>query len=463
MTDRMSEQPLIVPVILAAGQGKRMRSSVPKVLQPLAEAPLLDHVLAAAEGLGAVSPVVVVGHGGEQVEAHLAGRDVRIALQDRQLGTGHAVAQALPRIEDEAIVLVLYGDVPLIATDTLRQLTAHASDGALAWLTVHVEDPHGLGRILRDDGGAVIGIVEERDATPVQRGLREVNTGILAVHCAALKRWVAALDCDNAQGEYYLTDCLAMAVAEGVPVRVHRCEDPREVLGINDRSQLAEAERTLNRMRADRLLAQGVMLRDPARLDIRGRVEAGRDVEIDVGVILKGRVVLAEGCYVGPYSVLSDCTLAAGARIEAHSVIDGAEVGAGCAVGPFARLRSGARLAETSRVGNFVEVKNAAIGIGSKVNHLSYIGDATLGEDVNVGAGTITCNYDGANKHHTRIGDRAFIGSNAALVAPVEVGDGATVGAGSVLTRSAPPGELTLARARQTTIQGWQRPVKRKE
>ncbi|WP_455384096.1 bifunctional UDP-N-acetylglucosamine diphosphorylase/glucosamine-1-phosphate N-acetyltransferase GlmU [Acidihalobacter prosperus] len=463
MTDSRSERPSIVPVILAAGQGKRMRSSVPKVLQPLAEAPLLDHVLKAAEALGAAEPVVVIGHGGERVEAHLDGRAVRIAHQAQQLGTGHAVAQALPQIEDDAIVLVLYGDVPLIGSQTLRELAAQASDGALAWLTVHVDDPTGLGRILRDDGGSVVGIVEERDATPAQRGLREVNTGILAMRCAMLKRWVAALDCDNAQGEYYLTDCLAMAVAENVPVRVHRCEDPREVLGINDRRQLAEAERTLNRMRADGLLAQGVTLRDPARLDIRGNVEAGRDVEIDVGVVFKGRVTLGEGCYVGPYSVLSDCAVAAGARVEAHSVVEGAEIGEGCTVGPFARLRPGARLSEGARVGNFVEVKNASVGLGSKVNHLSYIGDATLGAGVNIGAGTITCNYDGANKHHTLIGDRAFIGSNTALVAPVEVGEDATVGAGSVLTRAAPPGELTLARARQTTIQGWQRPVKRKE
>ena len=463
MTDSKAEQSPIVPVILAAGQGKRMRSSMPKVLQPLAEAPLLDHVLAAAEDLGAAAPIVVVGHGGQQVEEHLAGRRLRIAHQAEQLGTGHAVAQALPLIDDEAIVLVLYGDVPLIGADTLRELAAQALDGALAWLTVHVDDPTGFGRILRDDGGAVVGIVEERDATPAQRGLREVNTGILAVRCAALKRWVAALKCDNAQGEYYLTDCLAMAVSEGLPVRVHRCGDVREVLGINDRRQLAEAERTLNRMRADALLEQGVTLRDPARLDVRGRVEAARDVEIDVGVVFKGRVVLEEGCYVGPYCILSDCTVGAGARVEAHSVIEGAVIGESCAVGPFARLRPGARLAEKSRVGNFVEVKNATIGLGSKVNHLSYIGDATLGAGVNVGAGTITCNYDGANKHHTRIGDRAFIGSNTALVAPVEVGESATVGAGSVLTRDAPAGELTLARARQTTIQGWQRPVKRKE
>jgi bifunctional UDP-N-acetylglucosamine pyrophosphorylase / glucosamine-1-phosphate N-acetyltransferase len=463
VTDSKAEQPPIVPVILAAGQGKRMRSSLPKVLQPLAEAPLLDHVLAAVEDLGAAPPVVVVGHGGQQVEGHLAGRELRIAHQSEQLGTGHAVAQALPLIEDEAIVLVLYGDVPLIGADTLRELAAQAVDGALAWLTVHVDDPTGLGRILRDDSGAVVGIVEERDATPAQRGLREVNTGILAVHCAALKRWVAALNCDNAQGEYYLTDCLAMAVNEGVRVRVHRCGDIREVLGINDRRQLAEAERTLNRMRADALLAQGVTLRDPARLDVRGHVEAARDVEIDIGVVLNGRVELGEGCYIGPYCVLSDCTVAAGARIEAHSVIERAEIGEACTVGPFARLRPGARLADKARVGNFVEVKNATIGLGSKVNHLSYIGDATLGAGVNIGAGTITCNYDGANKHHTRIGDGAFIGSNTALVAPVEVGESATVGAGSVLTRTAPAGELTLARARQTTIQGWQRPVKRKE
>ncbi|APZ44419.1 bifunctional UDP-N-acetylglucosamine diphosphorylase/glucosamine-1-phosphate N-acetyltransferase GlmU [Acidihalobacter ferrooxydans] len=450
----------VVPVILAAGQGKRMRSTYPKVLHPLAEKPLIDHVLSAVGELGITDPAVVIGHGADRLEEHLRGRAVRIVYQHEQLGTGHAVAQALTLIPDEAVVLVLYGDVPLVTSGTMASLVALASEGALAWLSVHVDDPSGFGRVLRDDTGAVTAIVEERDATPDQRGICEVNTGILAVRSSHLKRWIAALGCDNAQGEYYLTDCLALAVAEGVPVHMQQSMDPDEVIGINDRRQLAEAERTLNRQRVAALMSHGVTVRDPARLDIRGELVVGQDVEIDVGVILQGHISLGSGCYIGPYSILTDCDVAEGARIEAHSVIEQAQIGAGCRVGPFARLRPGTKLAEQAHVGNFVEVKNAKVGPGSKINHLSYIGDATLGADVNVGAGTITCNYDGANKHHTRIGDQAFIGSNTAMVAPVEVGQNATIGAGSVITRDAPAGKLTLARARQATLDGWKRPEK---
>ena len=453
----------VVPVILAAGQGKRMRSSLPKVLQPLAEQTLIEHVLDTVEALRAGTPCVVVGHGAAQVESRLQGRHVRFVHQPEQLGTGHALAMALPSIPDDHVVLVLYGDVPLVTSDTLSRLLELAGTQAVAWLTAVLPDPSGFGRILRDDQGRVVGIVEEKDATPSQRELREVNTGILAANSAALKRWTAALGRDNAQGEYYLTDCLGMAVAEGVPIHVHRAVDHEEVLGINDKYQLAGAEAALRRRRARQLLAQGVTLRDPSRVDVRGRVTAGVDVEIDVGVILRGTVRLGDGCRIGPYCLLHDCEIGAGVSVEAHSILEGASVGAQCRVGPFARLRPGAQLAHGARVGNFVEIKQSALGAGSKVNHLSYIGDAHIGRDVNIGAGTITCNYDGVNKHRTVIGDRAFIGSNTALVAPVDVGDGATIGAGSVITRSAPPEELTLARARQVTVKGWKRPQREKE
>ncbi len=438
-----------------------MRSSLPKVLQPLAEKTLIDHVVDTAEAIQDRVPIVVVGHGADLVKSHLSERNVRFAYQAEQLGTGHAVAQALHLVQDDDIVLVLYGDVPLVTTQTLRILLENAKNGALAWLSTLLDNPSGFGRIVRNARGDVVAIVEEKDATPAQRELCEVNTGILAVQCAALKRWAGQLDCKNAQREYYLTDCLSMAVAEGVQVKVHRCTDSEEVLGINDKSQLSIAERALQKRRSHRLLKEGVTLRDPMRLDIRGEVIAGSDVEIDVGVILKGKVRLGDRCYVGPYTVLNECDIGAGTRIEAHSIIENANIAPNCSVGPFSRLRPGTHLSEGARVGNFVEIKNSSLGRGSKVNHLSYIGDSTLGEKVNIGAGTITCNYDGVNKHRTSIGDNAFIGSNTALVAPVNVGKSATIGAGSVISKDAPAGKLTLARAPQITIPDWKRPGKK--
>ncbi len=401
-------------------------------------------------------------HGGEQVRQAVDAPDLVWVAQDRQLGTGHAVACALPAAAETGTVLVLYGDVPLIRHETLAPLIEAAAEGAVGLLTTRLPDPAGYGRILRDGEGRVIGIVEEKDATPEQRGIDEVNTGFLAAPAARLREWVANLGYDNAQGEYYLTDVIAAAVAEGVPVRTASA-NPDEVEGVNDRAQLARLERRFQRHQAETLMRAGVTLRDPARFDLRGTLEHGRDVEIDVGVVLEGEVRLGDGVRIGPYSVLRDVTVAEGAEILSHCVIEQAEIGPGVTVGPFARLRPGTRLAARAKVGNFVEIKNSEIGEGSKVNHLSYIGDTSMGRDVNVGAGTITCNYDGANKHRTVIEDEAFIGSDTQLVAPVRVGRGATLGAGTTLTKDAPPGELTLSRVPQQTRKGWKRPVKKKE
>lgn len=437
-----------------------MRSRVPKVLHSLAGRPMLAHVLETAESLGSETVHVVYGFGGERVAQALAGPSRRWHLQREQLGTGHAVAQALPAIEDAALVLVLYGDVPLLRRETLAELVAAWPEGGIALLTARLEDPTGYGRILRGADGSVERIVEERDATESDRAVDEVNTGILVARAAELRGWVAALRPDNAQSEYYLTDCIALARAAGRPVTAVPARDPEEVMGINDRVQLARCERVLQGRMARDLMQAGVTLRDPARLDVRGRVQAGCDVEIDVGVVLEGEVRLGDRVRIGPGCVLRDVTVEEDAEILPYSVVEQARIGPGCRVGPFARIRPGTDLAGTVHVGNFVEIKNSRIGRGSKVNHLSYVGDTEMGAGVNVGAGTITCNYDGAQKHRTRVGDDAFIGSNTALVAPVEVGRGATIGAGSVVTRDAPAGTLTLARARQTTVPGWQRPRK---
>jgi bifunctional UDP-N-acetylglucosamine pyrophosphorylase / glucosamine-1-phosphate N-acetyltransferase len=449
-------------VILAAGQGRRMHSDLPKVLQPLAGLPLLAHVLATARELGPVAIHVVYGHGGDEVKAAFADQpDLSWALQSQQLGTGHAVLQALPSIPDDHQVLVLLGDVPLVRPRTLQRLINDSADGALALLTAAVDDPTGYGRVIRDERGEVARIVEEKDASDDERRVNEVNTGLMAFAAGPLRRFLAKLDNDNAQGEYYLTDVIARAVEDGTKVQGIVIDSAAEVLGINDRAQLAVAERMLQRQIALDLMSRGVTFADPERVDVRGELTVGRDVFIDVGAVFEGKVELGDRVRIGPYAVIADSKLGAGTVVHAHSVITEAESGPHCEIGPFARLRPAAKLAKNVKIGNFVEVKKSTIADGSKVNHLSYVGDAAIGRDVNVGAGTITCNYDGANKHKTAIGDRAFIGSGTMLVAPVAVGADATIGAGSTITRDAPPGELTLERSKQTTIPGWQRPKKK--
>lgn len=447
-------------VILAAGQGTRMKSARPKVLQPLAGRPLLAHVLGRALGLGAHATHVVYGHGGDAVPAAFPEADVRWVLQAEQLGTGHAVAQAMPGVPDDATVLVLYGDVPLIEAATLRPLVDAARAGRFALLGVRLEDPAGYGRIIRDAGGRVVRVVEQKDASPSELAVSEVNTGILAAPAGRLRSWLAGLSNANAQGEYYLTDVVAMAVAEGVTVEAPLAPTVAEVLGVNDRAQLAGLETALRARITAELMAAGVTFVDPARVDVRGRLDCGQDVVIDVNTVFEGVVELGDGVSIGPNVMIRDSRLGAGCAVRPNTIIEGAEVGPGCELGPFARLRPGADLAEGVKIGNFVELKKSRLGAGSKVNHLSYVGDAEIGTRVNVGAGTITCNYDGANKHRTVIGDDAFIGSNTALVAPVEVGAGATIGAGSTISRDAPAGELTVGRARQATVPGWKRPRK---
>jgi len=448
-------------IVLAAGKGTRMCSAMPKVLHPLAGRPLLGHVLDRAGELGPAKIHVVHGHGAERVREHYAGRAVDWVLQDEQLGTGHAVQRALPDVADDALVLVLYGDVPLIRTDTLRALVEAAQPDALGLLTAELSDPGAYGRIIRDRNGRVARIVEFKDATPEERAVREINTGFLAAPAARLKAWLRSLSNDNAQGEYYLTDVVGMAAAGGTTINAIHPASEAEILGVNNRIELAALERLKQQEQARALMSQGVTLRDPARFDLRGELDCGTDVEIDVNVILEGKVTIGDGARIGANNVIRDADIGAGAVIRENCVIEGAVISPGCIVGPFARLRPGTRLADSVHVGNFVEIKNAELGEGSKANHLSYVGDATVGRGVNIGAGTITCNYDGANKHRTEIGDGAFIGSNTALVAPVTVEKGATIGAGSTITQTAPADKLTLARARQETLDGWERPVKK--
>jgi len=448
-------------VILAAGQGKRMFSELPKVLHRVGGKLLLCHVLDTAARLAAEQRLVVYGHGGEAVKAAVAKPGgCSWVEQAEQLGTGHAVAQVLPLIPDGAIVLVLYGDVPLVRPETLQPLIDSADRGNLSLLTAALADPTGYGRIVRDDQQRVMHIVEEKDATPQQRLIREVNTGILAVSVSRLRGWIQALDNDNAQGEYYLTDVTAMAVREGIGVDAFTVPDPQEVQGVNNRLQLAELERYYQRRQTEALLLNGVTLLDPARVDVRGALVTGRDVVIDVNVIFEGEVRLGDRVRIGPHTLIRDAVLGDDCEVLAHSLIEEAEIGVGVHIGPYARLRPGTRLADGVRVGNFVEVKKAFIGRDAKVNHLTYIGDAEIGADVNVGAGTITCNYDGANKHKTIIEDRAFIGSNTALVAPVRVGEGATIGAGSAIAKDVPANSLGITRAPQRVLGGWRRPVK---
>ena len=433
-------------VILAAGQGKRMNSALPKVLQPLGDRPLLRHVVETAQALEPAAIHVVYGHGGERVQQALADMPVRWVQQAEQLGTGHAVAQAIGDIPDDARVLVLYGDVPLVRANTLNHLVSAADNGALALLTVVLADPTGYGRIVRDDDNRVQRIVEERDADVAERHIQETNTGLLCAGAAALRDWLSRLTDDNDQGEYYLTDCIALAAADGVPVTAGQAASEAETQGINNKLDLSRAERLFQRRQADALMAAGLTLRDPARFDLRGVLRAGRDTEIDVDVVVEGRVILGDNVYVGPHVVLKNCRIENDTRIESHSVVEGATIGARCAIGPFARLRPDTVVADRAKIGNFVETKKTRLGEASKINHLSYVGDARIGRDVNIGAGVITCNYDGLSKHETIIEDGAFVGSDCQLVAPVTIGRDATIGAGSTVTRNAPADALTLSR-----------------
>ncbi len=449
-------------VILAAGQGKRMKSDLPKVLQPLAGRPLLGHVLDTASGLEAAATCVVYGHGGEQVPQAFPGRTVQWVLQAEQHGTGHAVMQAMPHIADEDMVLVLYGDVPLVQLDTLARLVAAAGPESVAVLSVMLPDPTGYGRIVRDGTGRVVRIVEHKDANAKERAIHECNTGLLCAPAGRLRKWLAALRNDNAQGEYYLTDIIVMAVKDGLDVKAVVAPTAAEVMGVNDKLQLAELEAAYRRQRAQALMLAGVTLVDPARFDARGALEVGRDVFIDVNVVFEGTVRLGDRVRIGPNCVIRDADIGDDTTVFPNCVIDNAEIGPNCNIGPFARVRPTSRLAAGVHIGNFVEVKNSDIGAGSKANHLTYLGDTTIGSKANVGAGTVTCNYDGANKWRTEIGDRAFIGSGAMLVAPVKIGAGATIGAGSTITKDAPEDRLTLERSKQLTLPNWKRPEKSK-
>ncbi|KAB7632786.1 bifunctional UDP-N-acetylglucosamine diphosphorylase/glucosamine-1-phosphate N-acetyltransferase GlmU [Stenotrophomonas rhizophila] len=452
-------QPLHV-IILAAGAGKRMKSALPKVLQPIAGRPMLAHVIDTARQLQPEAIHVVYGHGGEAVRQAFADQpDLRWAEQGEQLGTGHAVLQAMPEVPDAATVLVLYGDVPLIRGETLRHLLSQP--GRLAVLVAEVADPTGYGRIVRNAEGKVGAIVEQKDASDEQRSIRTINTGIITAESTALRRWLSQLSNANAQGEYYLTDIFAAAASDYTPAEMAFVQDPQDAEGANDPWQLAQLERAWQLREVRALCAQGARVLDPARLDIRGTVTVGSDVQIDVNVILEGRVVLGDGVSIGAFTRLKDVSLAAGTVVKPHCDLDGVISEGAAEIGPFARLRPGTVLAEGAHVGNFVETKKVVLGAGSKANHLTYLGDAVIGSKVNIGAGTITCNYDGVNKSQTTIGDRAFIGSNSSLVAPVVIGEGATVAAGSVITRGAPADKLTVARTRQETIDGWKRPTKK--
>ena len=448
-------------VILAAGQGTRMNSSIPKVLHPIAGKPMLQHVIDAAREFGEVAINVVIGHGAEQVRERISGEGVHWVLQSRQLGTGHAVQQAVPNLRPESTVLVLYGDVPLVNVSTLKQLVMQVDDSNMALLTVELENPSGYGRILRNKNGAVEEIVEHKDANEKQRRIREVNTGIMAVNQRHLVRWLAELKNDNAQNEYYLTDIVGFASRDGVTVNALISESTAEVLGVNDRYQQAQLERIVQERIARQLMARGVTLTDPARFDCRGHLTAGKDVCIDVNAVFEGAVTLGNNVHIEPNCYIRNASIGNNVTIKANSVIEETTIADNCDIGPFARLRPGTVLGESAKIGNFVETKKAVLGKGSKVNHLSYIGDAEIGVDTNIGAGTITCNYDGVNKHKTTIGDNVFIGSNTALVAPVTVEDGATVGAGSVITSSVKENQLAVARGKQRNIDDWQRPVKK--
>lgn len=449
-------------VILAAGQGKRMKSDLPKVLHPLGGRPMLSHVLSTARSLQPERLVVVHGHGGQKVIQAIADNDINWVEQTEQLGTGHAVEQAIPQLSDNAVVLILYGDIPLITNETLSGLVSLVTEDSFALLTVHVDEPAGYGRIVRDAKQQVQYIKEEKDASDKERQSNEVNTGIMALSVARLNVWLKKLENNNAQGEFYLTDIIGMAVDEGLEIKTMQPQCVDEVLGINSKSQLAYLERSFQRRQAEGLMRQGVTLLDPARIDIRGEVRVGQDVTLDVGVVLEGEVELGDNVYIGPNCVIRNTKIDNGVQVFAMCIIEEAKLGRDSRVGPFSRIRPGTQLAENTHIGNFVEIKNSDIGDESKVNHLSYVGDSTVGKRVNIGAGTITCNYDGANKHRTIIGDDAFIGSDTQLVAPVEVREGSTIGAGSTITQDTPADQLSLSRSPQKTIEGWKRPVKKK-
>ncbi|MDB6063517.1 MAG: glmU [Verrucomicrobiaceae bacterium] len=448
-------------VILAAGQGTRMRSALPKVLHPLAGKPLVHHVIDTASALNAAAIHTVIGHGAEQVQKQLQQLPTRWVMQEKQLGTGHAVAQATPAVNDDSIVLVLYGDVPLAQTDTLQKLLSLVNEEQIAVLTVDLPDPTGYGRMLRDDANSIVAIVEQKDANAEQLKIREVNTGILAAPAKLLKQWLPQLSANNAQGEYYLTDIIGLAVSNGIKVAAHQPQSHWEVQGVNNRLQLSELERHFQRSVAEKLMTDGVTLADPARIDVRGTLTTGRDIFIDVNCVFEGNVELGDNVRIGPNCVIKNAKIAANVDIESHSLIDDAIVGVAAHIGPFARLRPGTELAANAKVGNFVETKKTYIGAGSKVNHLTYVGDCTIGVNANIGAGTITCNYDGVNKFKTVIGDGAFIGSNSSLVAPVSIGKNATVGAGSTITGNVGEEQLGVARGKQRNIDGWKRPTKK--
>lgn len=454
---------IIFPIILAAGQGTRMRSALPKVLHPIAGKSMLQHVVDACSQLEVSHMAIVYGHGGEMVRERINGQHLHWALQAEQKGTGHAVAQAIDLVADEDIVLIAYGDVPLIRATTLRSLAYGLQEAALCILTTQLAEPKGYGRIVRNAQGQVQAIVEEKDATGQQRLIQEINTGFIAARGHDLKRWLKQLTPQNAQGEYYLTDCVSLAVKEGGMINTVHCADPIEVEGANNRVQLARLERACQMRQVEALMLAGVTVADPARLDIRGTVKTGQDVFIDVNVVLIGSVKIGNNVIIEANCVIENTEIGDNTHIKSHSVLEEAVIAQDCDIGPFARLRPGTVLANEAKIGNFVETKKATIGQGSKVNHLSYIGDTTMGKDVNIGAGTITCNYDGANKHKTTIGDHVFVGSCTQLVAPVTLGEGATIGAGSTITKNAPAGELTLTRAKQITLSGWVRPTKEKK
>jgi bifunctional UDP-N-acetylglucosamine pyrophosphorylase/glucosamine-1-phosphate N-acetyltransferase len=446
-------------VVLAAGKGTRMKSSLPKVLHPIGGKPMVQHIIDTVNKLGATKIHLVYGHGREQLQSSLSQNDLSWCLQDKQLGTGHAVQQAVPHIKDDEDVLILVGDAPLIKESTLQQLIAVKEDADLALLTVELEDPTGMGRIIRQ-GEQVTAIVEHKDATQQQRQIKETNTGMMIMGGKDLKRWLSALNNNNVQGEFYLTDVIEMASKEGKSIHASQPSSAIEVEGINNRIQLASIERAYQLEQASALMMQGVSLLDPSRFDLRGTLEVGQDISIDVNVIVEGKVKIGSNVSIGANCILKDCTIADNAIIHPNSMIDQSKVGEQCNVGPYARLRPGSELMEQARVGNFVEMKKTTLGKGSKVNHLSYVGDAEVGDAVNIGAGTITCNYDGVNKFKTYIGDGAFIGSNSALVAPAIIGKNATVGAGSIITKEVADNELAIARAKQRNVDGWKRPIK---
>ena len=451
----------LLPIILAAGQGTRMNSSLPKVLHTIGGKPMLQHVVDCCRDLGAKNMVVIYGHGGEIVRKNIVGEDISWTEQKEQKGTGHAVLQAFDLIDDDAVVIVAYGDVPLIKPDTLLSLSEKLGKAKLAVLTTIMDEPFGYGRIVRDNDDNLEYIVEEKDATLEEQKITEVNTGFIAAKGSDIKRWLSGITPNNKQGEYYLTDCVSLAVAEGSLVEAVICNDTFEARGVNNRIQQAQQERVYQSEQAHKLMLNGVTLADPQRIDIRGKVTAGKDVFIDVNSVMIGKVELGDGVKVESGCVIQNSIIGKDSVIKANSVIESAIIGCSCDIGPFARIRPDTVLQDHAKVGNFVEIKKSTIGEGSKVSHLSYIGDTVMGDDVNIGAGTITCNYDGANKFQTIIGDKVFVGSDTQLVAPVNIGNGSTIGAGSTITKDTPANELTLSRSKQATIKGWQRPNKK--